>query len=310
LSRLRGHTPDVSADMTAADPWAHTAPLAEDPYERNPGAGEHTTGGSGYIQGRYEPEPTAYAPAADYGPAYGPYRDQTYLYPDPPDEIVPRQRRMSPLAVAGMVAAVLISIGLVFALLSPAFSGGGSKKDTASNLPGLPAPQPSGGGASAAPPAPTDAPSVPTDSTEPSASPSLSAPADQGGRNAGAENAAVSLINQVRQRSGCDPVSSDDRLVTAARQHSADMANGNFLNHQGSDGSSPNDRMQAAGFTAPLSEDLARGFNSARDVVRAWTRSRADRANITDCDAQVVGVGVAVGADGTPYWTADFGGSP
>jgi len=85
------------------------------------------------------------------------------------------------------------------------------------------------------------------------------------------------------------------------------MAARRFLNHRGSDGSSPDDRMRAAGYDDPQSENLARGFTSAKDVMRAWEHSRNDRRNIVDCDARAIGVGVAVSADGTPFWTQDFG---
>ena len=85
------------------------------------------------------------------------------------------------------------------------------------------------------------------------------------------------------------------------------MATRRFLSHKGSDGSSPDDRMRQAGYGDPASENLARGFTSAKDVTRAWLHDRGDRKNIVDCDAKAVGVGVAVSADGTPFWTQDFG---
>jgi uncharacterized protein YkwD len=124
--------------------------------------------------------------------------------------------------------------------------------------------------------------------------------------NAAAENAVIALVNAERKKARCKPVVTDGRLRNAARQHSADMAVGGFLSHRGSDGSSAGDRMRQAGYDDPLSENLARGFTSAKDVIRAWLRSR-ERGNIVDCDAKAIGVGVAVSADGTPYWTQDFG---
>jgi uncharacterized protein YkwD len=85
------------------------------------------------------------------------------------------------------------------------------------------------------------------------------------------------------------------------------MATGRFLGNKGSDGSSPNDRMRAAGFDRPLSENVAQGFRSANDVMAAWIRSNRDRRHIVDCDAQAIGVGVVVSSSGTPFWTQDFG---
>jgi uncharacterized protein YkwD len=215
------------------------------------------------------------------------------------------QRRMSPLAIAGTVGAIVVSIGLALALLSPVFAGRTGNNGKAPTLPGVledPGPGPSAPAAQTPPAdAPSDLPSEP-----PTATPDPTDRVVTG--NTGAENAVVALVNnERRKRKKCDPVQNDDRLRDAARRHSADMATGGFLKHNGSDGSSPDDRMQAAGVDDPLSENLARGFRSADDVVDAWMKSKAQRGNILDCDARSIGVGVAVAADGTPYWTQNFG---
>jgi uncharacterized protein YkwD len=285
--------------MHGTDPWAHTAPVYDGPPQ--------------YAQPRYaepaHPEPEYGAP---YGapPGYGgpptyPGHPGPPVYPGPPgyDEIAdePPNRRMGPLAITGMIAAILISLGLVFVLLSPTLSG----KHTSSAGPNLPGVlnDPTGTPAPQLPAPEVQVPSEsppPTESAEPSATGALVG-------NAAVENAVVALVNADRKKAKCDPVKIDGRLRNAARQHSADMAARRFLNHRGSDGSSPDDRMRAAGYDAPQSENLARGFTSAKDVMRAWERSRNDRRNIVDCDAQAIGVGVAVSADGTPFWTQDFG---
>jgi uncharacterized protein YkwD len=282
--------------MHGEDPWAHTAPVYDGPPP--------------YSEPEY-PEPEYGAPY-DAPPGYG--RPPTYpghpgppIYPGPPgyDEIVgePPNRRMSPLAIAGMIAAILISLGLVFVLLSPTLSG---KRTSGAgpNLPGV-LNDPTG---TPAPQLPAPEVQVPSEPPTPSASavPSPSATGALVG-DAAAENAVVALVNADRKKAKCDPVNVDDGLRNAARQHSADMATRRFLNHRGSDGSSPDDRMRAAGYGDPQSENLARGFTSAKDVMRAWEHSRNDRRNILDCDAKAIGVGVAVSADGTPFWTQDFG---
>src|SRR5262249_40823638 len=210
----------------------------------------------------------------------------------------PERRRMSPLAIAGMIAAILISFGLILALLSPALTGRRSSV-AGPKLPGV-IDEPSAGTLppqAAAPEVPTESP-APTASAQPSGTPVIG--------NTAAENAVVALVNAERKKARCDPVVNDGQLRNAARQHSADMAIGGFLSHRGSDGSSADDRMRQAGYDDPLSENLARGFTSAKDVMRGWLRSR-ERRNMIDCDAKAIGVGVAVSADGTPYWTQDFG---
>jgi uncharacterized protein YkwD len=203
------------------------------------------------------------------------------------------------VAAIGTACAIVISIGLVVVLLSPVFSGTPTKTG-APNLPGLLEQPP---GATLAPQPDPQVP-VPTDTASAPASPT---PTQAAPGNAAVEDAVVALVNGVRRRVRCDPLQNDRRLRQAARQHSGDMAAGNFLSHTGSDGSSAADRMAAAGYDRPLSENLARGFGSARDVVQGWLDSREQRQNLLDCDARAIGVGVAVGADGRPYWTQDFG---
>jgi uncharacterized protein YkwD len=210
---------------------------------------------------------------------------------------------MRPLAVAGMIAAIVISVGLVIVLLSPVLTGKQASNGTP-NLPGLLEQPP---GATLPPQAAPEA-AVPSES--PSPEPSESAqptPSRAAAGNAAVEEAVVALVNGLRRQARCDPAENDDRLREAARRHSADMATGRFLKHTGSDGSSAADRMKDAGYDKPLSENLARGFGSARAVVEGWLGSREQRRNMLDCKAQAIGVGVAVDASGTPYWTQVFG---
>ncbi|NJC81658.1 CAP domain-containing protein [Planosporangium mesophilum] len=265
--------------MNASDPWAHTAPLPRSPYQDPYGGGAY--GSQPYGDPRYGSPPSGGGP-------------------DPAGEEA--KRRLSPLGIAGMVGAIVISIGLMAVLLRPVFA---SKSTATPNLPGLLDQPP------AATLAPQSDPEIPVPTESPSATPSptrSAAPTPrQAAGNAQVEDAVVALVNGVRRKAKCDPVRNDRRLREAARQHSADMAAGGFLSSTGSDGSSAADRMRAAGHDDPLSENLARGPESARDVVARWLDSREQRRNILDCDARSVGVGVVVSVDGTPYWTQDFG---
>jgi uncharacterized protein YkwD len=205
---------------------------------------------------------------------------------------------MRPLALAGLISAIVISVGLVIVLLSPLFTGRQASSGTP-NLPGLLEQPP---GATLPPQAAAPETPLPSDSPEPSES---AQPTPTG--NAAVEDAVVALVNDLRRQARCDQVRNDRRLREAARLHSADMATGGFLKHTGSDGSSAADRMKDAGYDRPLSENLARGFDSARSVVEGWLDSREQRRNMLDCKAESIGVGVAVDAAGTPYWTQVFG---
>ncbi|GAA1812985.1 hypothetical protein HC028_06400 [Planosporangium flavigriseum] len=277
----RGRTPDDTAPIRPTDPWAHTAPLDPDPDLNHPAP---------YLNRPYQNDTYPHRPSRD-----------AETYDEDLDDGPPPARRRHPLALAGTFCAIVISLGLVVVLLSPVFSDKPAPS-TAPNLPGLLEQPP------AATLAPQPAPEVPvpTDSPEPTASPQP-VPSEAATGNAAVEDAVVAFVNAVRRQVRCDPVQHDSRLRQAARRHSTDMAAGSFLSHTGSDGSSAEDRMTAAGYDTPLSENLARGFRSAREVVQGWLGSREQRQNILDCDARAIGVGVAVGADGRPYWTQDFG---
>jgi uncharacterized protein YkwD len=216
---------------------------------------------------------------------------------EPPEPVEPPSNRPSPVVLAAIAAGTLAVFG-VFALLLPSLIGGSSPS----------ASSPTVQNAAPLPPvtqAPTETPpsAAPTATATPSAA-TTTAAAVVG--NARFEQQVFGLVNAERRRSHCEPLRMDGKLRAAARAHSADMATNNVVGHTGSDGSSPADRMRKAGYPQALSENLARGPGSPQVVVRAWMRDRADRANILDCDARAMGVGVAFRGR-TPYWTQDFG---
>ncbi|GII21001.1 CAP domain-containing protein [Planosporangium mesophilum] len=121
------------------------------------------------------------------------------------------------------------------------------------------------------------------------------------------ENQISTLINSKRAAAGCGALRTDERLRTVARAHSADMATRNFFSHNGSDGSTFATRIKSVGYTRAYGENIAWGYRTATAVVDGWMNSAPHRANILNCAYNNVGVGVAYKADGTPYWTQDFG---
>jgi len=270
--------------------------------------------------GTPEPEPESWAaptpwaagpPTQGVGVAGTPaaYEPRTAAWTAPPgfgDEPPPvrsRGWRPGPIGIAIIVAAVLAAFGLGAALVSPIFAG----RSGSTAAPALIAPSDAG----RQPPLVNDGPSdEPTATPTPTDTPSptrTTAPASDEAALVAVENSVVDLVNRERRRAHCDPVRNDPALHAAARAHSADMGAAGKVDHDGSDGSTPSDRMRAAGYPRPASENLAAGFRSPDQVMRAWMRSRSHRQNIVDCDAAAVGVGVAVGRDGKAYWTQDFG---
>ncbi|MCO8271939.1 CAP domain-containing protein [Actinoplanes sp. TRM 88003] len=117
----------------------------------------------------------------------------------------------------------------------------------------------------------------------------------------------ATLTNQQRAAHGCKAVVVSPALTRSAQGHSAYQARTNTLSHAGAGNSTFVTRTIAAGYNRPLSENVAFGFTSAAAVVNGWMASPGHRANILNCKAITVGVGVAYAANGTPYFTQEFG---
>ncbi|HKG55580.1 MAG TPA: CAP domain-containing protein [Anaerolineales bacterium] len=65
------------------------------------------------------------------------------------------------------------------------------------------------------------------------------------------------LINDERTKTGLPALTVDAKLTSAAKDHAKDMLCNNYLSHNGLDGSTPQSRVEAAGFKASLVlEDL------------------------------------------------------
>ena len=59
--------------------------------------------------------------------------------------------------------------------------------------------------------------------------------------NTSYEDQVVTLVNQERAKAGCNPLTVDSRLITAARGHSQDMATRNYFDHNTPEGVTPVD---------------------------------------------------------------------
>jgi uncharacterized protein YkwD len=117
----------------------------------------------------------------------------------------------------------------------------------------------------------------------------------------------VSLSNKERVKAGCKALRVNSDLLWAARGHSKYMATTRKFSHTGAGGSTFVTRAKAAGYTYARSENIAWGYRSAPEVVNAWMKSPGHRRNLLDCGAKTFAVGVVFSANGTPYYTQDFG---
>lgn len=115
-------------------------------------------------------------------------------------------------------------------------------------------------------------------------------------------NEVVNLVNSERSANGCEPVHVDDRLTAAAQEHSDDMAARDYMAHENPDGEGPGERANRHGYNSWGAENVAKGQQSAEQVMDAWMNSEGHRRNILNCDLQAIGVGEADRA-----WTQKFG---
>ena len=124
----------------------------------------------------------------------------------------------------------------------------------------------------------------------------------------------LELVNQERDAAGVAPLSLNAQLAAAAQEHSQDMADHNFMDHTGSDGSSPSDRAQQAGYPSSfVGENVAAGQSTPEDAMASWMNETppndGHRQNILSPDYREIGIGYAFSdaADYQHYWTQDFG---
>ncbi len=136
--------------------------------------------------------------------------------------------------------------------------------------------------------------------------------------NRGAVRTAVlCLLNEERTSRDLPRLRANAKLREAAEKHSANMSQNNFFDHVSPAGSTPLERVKAAGYLAganswAVGENIAWGeqqLSTPREIMKAWMDSAGHRANILNRRFRHVGIGVAVGAPvrgagGATYTTA------
>ncbi|MBM7492961.1 uncharacterized protein YkwD [Micromonospora luteifusca] len=115
----------------------------------------------------------------------------------------------------------------------------------------------------------------------------------------------VDLVNAERAKAGCNALSIDDKLMTAAQRHSQDQADHQNMSHTGSDGSNSGVRLDRVGYAwRTYGENVAWNQKTPAAVMDAWMNSSGHRANILNCAFTEIGVGIA--SSNGPYWTQVF----
>lgn len=105
------------------------------------------------------------------------------------------------------------------------------------------------------------------------------------------------------------PLRWSDALAAAALKHSRDMMRRGYFAHEGRDGRSVADRVQAEGYRwRRVGENIAAGQGSAESVVQGWLSSPGHCANIMNGDFSEMGVAYAheQNSEAGIYWTQVF----
>ena len=124
------------------------------------------------------------------------------------------------------------------------------------------------------------------------------------------EYAMLTAINAARATRGVHALVADERLGDAARRHAADLASHPGLLHTGSDGSSIDQRIRAAGYApARWAEVVGYGFGGDIAPMVDWWLSSPEHVGIVlDAGMTDIGVGYAQGlGPWGHYWAVDFG---
>ncbi|KAJ8566384.1 hypothetical protein ON010_g6742 [Phytophthora cinnamomi] len=119
----------------------------------------------------------------------------------------------------------------------------------------------------------------------------------------------LELVNEQRAANGLSSLCMNSKLAASALRHSKDMAAKDYMAHDGSDGSTMEERITEAGFIwTAVGENVAAGQETVSDVMTAWMNSPEHKANILG-DYKMFGTAYAYSAGTTyqHYWTQDFG---
>lgn len=115
-------------------------------------------------------------------------------------------------------------------------------------------------------------------------------------------------INTVRTAQGLPEVELNAQLTSAAAAHSRDMSAQARPWHFGSDGSSPLDRAQRAGYSGQfLGEMISETFETELETLAVWMETRETRAVLLDPQMREIGFAWYQEPNGKLWWTMTTG---
>lgn len=127
------------------------------------------------------------------------------------------------------------------------------------------------------------------------------------------ESAALYEVDRLREGSGVPGALIVCKALSAsASAHSDDMRDVGYVAEEGADGSTPRERGCEAGYTpacetaASLTELIASGSGTGKDLVASWAADAGSRAALLDASMIVAGIGRAKNGEGEIWWTLDL----
>lgn len=119
----------------------------------------------------------------------------------------------------------------------------------------------------------------------------------------------LDAVNTLRAAAGRGPLQLNAALNAAAATHSRDMALQNRPWHFGSDGSSPIDRVERAGYPDELKGELiSETYETELETLAAWMESPVQRQILLEPSARDMGFAFFQEQSGKIWWTLVTGG--
>ena len=118
----------------------------------------------------------------------------------------------------------------------------------------------------------------------------------------------ANLINSARSQAGLPALNVNPQLTAAALGHSIDQACHGLTSHSGSDGSSPTQRIAAAGYAASFASEIIYSSGYPQTAFDWWMSDQIHRNEILNASVTEMGVGFAYvpGTSAGGYYTVDF----
>ncbi|MFV0514554.1 MAG: CAP domain-containing protein [Jhaorihella sp.] len=130
----------------------------------------------------------------------------------------------------------------------------------------------------------------------------------RGGDKAKIQYRMLDSVNALRAASGAGQVQLNSQLTAAAETHSRDMSAQNRPWHFGSDGSSPIDRVQRAGYPGSmLGENISETYETELETLAAWMEEPGSRSVILEPRATNMGFAWYQEHSGKLWWTLVMG---